>query len=540
MVGSKRWLRGSVCFVFSLFGCGPEVLEVDYGCFQLAEGALVVTEVHANPDGSDGHEEYIELFNPNDTAVSLVGVVVSAGRSDGSGSKSHRMLEGSVPAEGYFVLGNAPRTAMPEHVDYSYGDALGSLRNSEGVVSVSCGTQLLDRVLYETTTDGRALELDGRLAPHHETNDDPSAWCPTPEGAGAMGEGNFGTPGRRNSPCEAAPLDGTCIEGNSTRTAVAPRAEDVRITEWMANPDGPDADLEWIELGFAADADLNGLRLGPSIEELTTVVEEGRCVPVGAGARVVFGASPAAAPRVDAELGFSLGNSGSRSIVAAVDGAVLDRVIYEETVEGAAWQIDDEGVLCLAGSANEYALGNVGTPGEPNPACPPVLERGMCLDGGVSRPIVSPSLGEAWISEWMADPAAVDNRLGEWVEIGVDAPVDLNGLTLKDLTASSTTLDDDACLAVDAGSRVVLARSLDPRANGGIEDVFAELSLSLNNREETLTLSANGAMLDVVTYARSESGASTQLDDLGNVCVASSPYGDGDLGTPGAANPRCF
>jgi hypothetical protein len=52
---------------------------------------------------------------------------------------------------------------MPAHVDYSYGKTLGSLRNSDGVVSIRCGEMLIDQMSYERTVDGRALELDGRL-----------------------------------------------------------------------------------------------------------------------------------------------------------------------------------------------------------------------------------------------------------------------------------------------------------------------------------------------------------------------------------------
>jgi hypothetical protein len=500
---------------------------------------LVVTEVHANPEGSDGDGEYIELFNGGTASVSMVGVTVAVSRSDGSGLESHHVLGGSVAANGYFVLGNASNDAMPEHLDYSYGSALGRLRNSEGSVSVWCGDQLLDRVVYERTTDGRALELDGRLSPDHEANDDAGAWCPTPEGAGALGDGNFGTPGRRNTPCESAPLDGTCIDGELARSAVEPKAEDVRITEWMANPGGLDADLEWVEVGFDADADLRGFQLGPSEDDLSIAIGGEDCFPVDAGTRLVFGASPAAAPRVDADLEFSLGNSGPRNIVAALDGLVLDLVQYEETTEGAAWQVDEEGALCLADPDWEYAPDNFGTPGEANPICPPQLEAGMCLDDGVPRPIVSAEVGDARITEWMADPQAADNRAGEWVEIRIDAPIDLNGLTLSDRTGSATSIDSESCLAVDAGTYLVLVRDLDASVNGGIVDAAAALSVSLNNRDETLTLSLDDGVLDSVTYARSEPGVATQVDDGGEVCGASTAYGDGDMGTPGLPNPWC-
>jgi hypothetical protein len=330
------------------------------------------------------------------------------------------------------------------------------------------------------------------------------------------------------------------MDGATARTPVAPRSEDVRITEWMANPDGPDASLEWIEVTFDANADLNGLQLGPSADDLKAAIDSDVCFPVDAGESVVFGASPAAAPRVDADLRFSLGNSGMRTIVAAIGDVILDEVGYEGTSEGIAWQVDVEATMCLSDPFHEYAPGNFGTPGTQNPSCPAVLEAGTCLDEGVPRDIVEPAAGEAHIVEWMADPAAVDNRMGEWVEVRFDRAADLNGLSLADLTATDVALTSDECIAVPAGGHAVWAREIDPSLNGGVDAVIAELAVSLNNRNETITLRVDGAVLDSVAYARAEPGTATQVDQLGRVCLASTRYGDGDLGTPGSPNAPCL
>jgi hypothetical protein len=429
---------------------------------------------------------------------------------------------------------------MPAHVHYSYGASLGSLRNSDAVLSVRCGEMLIDEVRYERTVDGRALELDGHLAPDHELNDDANHWCATPDGVDEVSAGNFGTPGTSNSPCEVVPMEGLCLEGGSGRAIRTPAPDEVRITEWMANPEGADADFEWVEASFDADVDVNGFQLGPAPDALKVIIGQEECFPVGAGERVVFGASPAAAPRVDAELRFSLGNSGPRAIIAGVDGVVLDRVDYDSTVEGVAWQVAPNDEVCLALPEDEYLEANFGTPGKANPGCPPVLGPGMCFDEGTPRDIVTPRSGDATIAEWMANPSSVGNREGEWVEVHFDAAADLNGLVLSDLTSSTTTVEGEECLRIGAGAHVVFARNANPQENGGIEAVDAELSLSLNNSDETITLSIDGQILDSVTYARSKPGVATQVDEAGDVCDAVHAYGDGDLGTPGSANPRCF
>ena len=540
MAGVWSWACGFACLVWVLSGCGREAVVADAVCDDLAPGDLVVTEVHANPDGSDGEGEYLELFNATGGLLALDGLTLAASRADGASPKAHRFIGASIDGGDYFVMGNAPVDSMPAHVDYSYGKTLGSLRNSDAVVLIRCGELLIDQVSYERTVDGRALEFDGRLAPDHELNDEAGHWCATPEGVNEVFAGNSGTPGATNSPCEVVRIEGMCLEGGSGRAIHAPAPGEVQITEWMANPEGADADFEWVEARFDAEADLNGFQLGPAPDALKVVVDHEDCFPVGAGTRVVFGASPAAAPRVDAELDFSLGNSGERIIVAGVAGVVLDRVDYDGTVEGIAWQIDPSGDVCLARPQDEYLEKNFGTPGDANPSCPPVLGPSMCFDSGGPRDIVSPGPDDASITEWMANPSSVGNREGEWVEVRLDAAVDLNGLVLSDLTSSTTTVESEDCLRVRAGAHVIFARNANPLENGGIEGVDADLSLSLNNSDEAIALSIGGQVLDTVTYARSTAGVATQVDELGNLCEAVHAYGDGDLGTPGSANPRCF
>ena len=532
-------IRVAACVVLLIAACARDEFAATGRCDDIAPGDLVITEVHANPDGSDGAGEYIELFNASRAPLTLDGLTLSSSRSDGTGSKSHRFFGVSMDARDFLVVGNAPLDSMPAYLDYSYGDTLGALRNSDARVAIRCEEQLIDATSYERTSNGRALELDGRFAPDHELNDEPSHWCTTPEGVDEVSPGNFGTPGFMNSPCAfEEPGDG-CLDSGARRAIRSPEPGQVHIREWMANPAGVDADLEWVEVLFSAGADLNGFELGPTPDALARSVDQDECFPVGAGERVVFGASSAAAPRVDAELRFSLGNSGERRIVAGLNGIVLDQVDYEGTVEGRAWQLAPDEELCLAPAADSYLSDNFGTPGEPNPSCPLTLGPGMCMDEGTPREIVSPSEGEARITEWMANPAAVENRDGEWLEVRFDAAVDLNGLVLSDLGARTDAIEAEECLEVAAGAHVLFARNTNPAENGGLERVDRALSLSLNNGDETILLSIGDQTLDSVSYERSQAGVATQIDPFGNVCNAVQAYGDGDLGTPGAPNPWC-
>jgi hypothetical protein len=539
MAGLQRKRHALACLLV-VAGCGLPAVNPQEGCDGLLPGDFVITEVQANPQGADGDGEYIELYNASESLQWLGGATLVVSRADGTSSKAHRFADPSAIEPGdYFVAGNAAAEHLPSHLDYSYGSSLGNLRNADASVSLWCGERLIDEMHYERTDDGRALELDGRLQPSHELNDQAENWCIASQGAGERSTGNFGTPGSANGHCEPPLANGSCRVGESLRAIVRPQPGQVRITEWMANPAGPDAELEWVEVTFQVDGDLNGLQLGPAPDSLTTLVDDQACFPIDAGTRVVFGGSPAAAPRVDAQLDFSLGNTGARSIVAGNGSSILDTVSYERTSEGVAWQVDPNTNVCLSPAA-EYRIGNSGTPGEPNPECQAAPGPGQCSDGGMVRDTLSPALGQVHITEWMADPKAVGNREGEWVELRLEEAVDLNGLVLTDRAANTTELQNDECLRFSAGTHIVLARSVDPFVNGGIEGVVGELSISLNNSDETITLSLDGQVLDSVSYQRSQPGVATQIDDLGDLCHAAQAYGEGDLGTPGAPNPPCF
>lgn len=526
------------CALSIIGGCGGEPLPGEFSC-SVSRGDLVITEIHANPDGSDGTGEFVELYNALEVPVELAGMVLVTSRNDGTGVSEHRFGAAQIPAGDYFVLGNTPPDAAPPHIDYGYGPTLGSLRNSNARLSLWCNDALIDEVTYTTTRDGRSLELDGGAPPNAETNDDEGLWCVAPQGAAEVFTGNFGTPGGPNDRCSAAPTPMACMD-TTAEPVPPPMRGGVRITEWLANPVGPDGELEWVEVQFDQRCNLGGVRLGTAADELRTSPFES-CFPVDAGTRIVFGASPGAAPRVDADLGITLGNTGQRSVLVAVGDEVLDRIDYADAEEGLAQQVDSNGELCTVGPDpdTEYATGNFGTPGLANPPCPTVLGPGMCFDQGMPRQIQAPRSDDVRITEWMANPAKADNRNGEWVEVEFLRSADLNGLTWSDLSAKAPAIDGTACLPVDAGAHVVFARSADPNLNGQLPVVDQVLGISLNNVDESISLSVGEVILDSIRYSSSRVGVARQLDRSGFACDAVTPYGDGDLGTPGAPNRVC-
>jgi hypothetical protein len=157
------------------------------------------------------------------------------------------------------------------------------------------------------------------------------------------------------------------------------------------------------------------------------------------------------------------------------------------------------------------------------------------------------------ITEIMKDPDAVSDDLGEWFEVtntGV-AEVDLAGLVVFD--ADGDAFEVDGALPVAAGAQVVFAASADATQNGGVvpDYAYAVDDLKLSNEGGTIGVRRGDTVVDSVAWDTlpDEEGHAIALDpaafDAGlndlvaSWCAAATPYGAGDYGTPGSANPSC-
>ncbi|NDV62891.1 hypothetical protein G0Q06_10550 [Puniceicoccales bacterium CK1056] len=164
------------------------------------------------------------------------------------------------------------------------------------------------------------------------------------------------------------------------------------------------------------------------------------------------------------------------------------------------------------------------------------------------------SPGDLVITEIMQNPAVVSDSQGEWFEVynATGVVVDLSGLEIVDDLAAGFTVTGS--LSVAPGDYVVFGNNGDPVTNGGAPVDYAYVNFPLGNASDTIILSYNLVEFDRVDYDGGiafpdPSGASmslnpTMLDALQNNagsawCAATSPFGAGDLGTPGSANDTC-
>jgi hypothetical protein len=533
----------------------------------LLPGDLVITEIMADPPGADSGREWFEIYNASALELDLRGVVLLHSRQDGTDAKVHPVARSwAISPDDYAVAGavidDEEVLAVVPYVDYGYADVLGDMRNSGGRLVVACGEEVIDEALYAEPTQGASRGFTGDRTPDASGNDDLALWC---DAQTAVDAESLGTPGDRNDFCVGSgPV--SCVEAGTIREAVAPPLGDLVVTEIMSDPEATEDDLgEWFEIRTNADFDLNGLMVGRASDLSDAEVVTGEaCVPVKAGTILVIAKSEdpesnGGLPRVDALFDFNL-NQSNNQVVVSYGGQILDALAYGSTQAGTAHNLDpryqtpelndDPRYLCRA--TLPYGAGDLGTPGEDNTQCEIPAPEGQCLDDdGSFRDIIAPQPGDLAVTELMANPeAAAEESESEWFEVQAAATFDLNGVALGTVEGEPRELlETTACARLAAGDHAVIAREADPALNGGLPQVDATFGFALTNSDGALWIGTDAATLDLVTWPSVPAGAARSVDpsaanpqandDDAAWCPAIEPYGDGDLGTPGADNPSC-
>ena len=153
------------------------------------------------------------------------------------------------------------------------------------------------------------------------------------------------------------------------------------------------------------------------------------------------------------------------------------------------------------------------------------------------------------INEFLANPAAVSDANGEWIELynAGTTTVSLLNWTIRDAFGNFDVIDTP--LSIDAGKYVVLGVNGDPTLNGGVTVDFVYSSqVSLNQSGDQIILrDAAGVTVDSIAYPGTVvlNGTSRGLTDptvdnadagSANWVPQTSVFGAGDRGTPGARN----
>jgi len=562
-LASLELIAGLCVVAVSTAACGPAGDDVAE-CSGILTGTLVISEVQADyaaptgASGADSAHEWFEIYNSSSAPVELAGLTISHGKLDDPTPATHSMRAVTIGPGAYLVLGNVPSDILPAHVDYGYGNNLGDLFNSDaGKLALQCGDVTVDEAIYDTVAAGRSRTLDGDATPDYQANDAQTSWCDAPEDATAEYEpANFGTPGAANQACMNI-TPGTCMDGASSRPTVAPVVGDLTITEVMPDPSAvADTAGEWIEIRANRDVDLNDLGIAGASGN-PVVLASSNCVRLAAGSYAVFARNPATMANggLPPVTGSSVALANSNGTVRLLIGATeLDSMSWTTVRAGKSVQLDgrltaptDNDVaanLCDGNAA--YGAGDLGTPGAANRDCGGGPITGMCLDGAVMRPIVTPTTGQLLINEWMPDPSLVADAQGEWFELAATADVDLNGLQVGAATLNLTSVipASGACVRIATGGFALIAKNATATANGMLPAVDAVTTTNLNNSNGTLQIGFAGVQLQAVTWIASSPGKSIMIDSDGTQCNAPTGlplYNVMDTGTPRAINtpPEC-
>ncbi|MDP8254835.1 MAG: lamin tail domain-containing protein [Candidatus Alcyoniella australis] len=175
-------------------------------------------------------------------------------------------------------------------------------------------------------------------------------------------------------------------------------------------------------------------------------------------------------------------------------------------------------------------------------------------DDDVDNP-AQPAAGEALFTEIMYDPLALEDIVGEWVELlnTTQTAFNLRGCVFSDENEEHlSTIETD--LALPANGYLILGIGLDDNQSPAQPD-WTWGEYNLGNSGDTVSLTCSGEVIDQVVYDEAAmdydpvKGASLALcpgsedttanDDMAAWRFSTSAMSDGDLGTPREANDPC-
>jgi hypothetical protein len=328
---------------------------------------------------------------------------------------------------------------------------------------------------------------------------------------------------------------------------------DVVIHEvaWMGT--STSSNDEWIELfnNTAGDINLGGWTL--TAADGTPSIPLSGTIPAG-GHFLLERTDDSTVPGVAADQIYTgaLGNTGEDLVLQDSLAALQDQVdawhAGDNTTKATMQRVDP----LVAGTVpSNWTDGPVGGTPTSSGADPGSCTEPLHVTDCQPAPFVFRTGGPVVINEVMVNPSAVGDSQGEFVELhntGSSA-VDVEGWTLRDDDADSFTISTGGPLPIPAGGFLVLAANGDPLLNGGFAADVVWVSFFVSNSGDEIVLEdESGVEQDRLVYTdapfTTSFGASLErtsprltTSDGASWTEATTVFGTGDRGTPGALNP---
>jgi hypothetical protein len=491
---------------------------------------VVINEFMADPTGTDGDHEWIELYNASGVDVDVSGWELQGGSS--SYSSFGFFPEGTILIAGsYYLVGDVlVETDLGMVPDAVLSMSLGNASsNADAVRLLDCTEQVMDTVVYGNTLNPSDPWVD-------DLGNVPTSFAPKPSSGQSTARSPNGSDSN-DSGVDFVIQDPSPKEENDlVADGICDATLGVVINEFMADPAGTDGDHEWVELynGSGVDVDVSGWTLqgGSSSYSSFGTLPEG--LTLLAGSYLLIGDE-----LVESDLGMvpdvlmdiSLGNASSNAdAIQLVDciEQVIDTVIYGDVLNESDPWVDD--------------LGNVPTSFAPKPSSGQSTVRSPngvdSNDSGIDFVIQSPSpnaeniasSGEEGeitcdatfgvvINEFVADPAGSDTDR-EWIELynGSGVDVDISGWELQGGARSYSSfgsLPADTILL--AGAYLLVGDELVEMDLGIAPDVQMSMSLGNagSNTDAIRLTDCTEQVMDTVIYGDTFNGTDPWLDDQG-------------------------
>lgn len=307
------------------------------------------------------------------------------------------------------------------------------------------------------------------------------------------------------------------------------------------------------------------LLIAPSLQQIDHIVWHPESdVSVTAGAsleRVVLGRNRAWQTAQTSWSG-SAGDAGSPGIITTAFAVVPTPTVRAETGEVAGGRQKSEVIAKEVSGATPALKPTAAATATATPADQFPRAEQLTASESVGEALMSETANSSaqspvpaevhqprlYITEFMANPKAARDQVGEWLEIGNldDVAINLLGWSIGDAKGEMHRIDSE--LWIEPGKTAVLARSSDTTSNGGIfpDYIYSEVTLA-NSEDEIILTSPRGRLIDRVFWGEGsslliEAGVSHQSHIANNSRVwtlAEAPWNGsaGDWGAPGKLHP---